>query len=302
MPRALPAVALAVLTAAAAVPMAAPLQDDANTGGDAPDDPSAALALGEPGSYLGNLTPPDDADWYRLGGTDASCLEAEVEGEAVADAVLADGAGLATNVNQSLPPHRDLDLGLASQNPDALFLGLTPRELPGRDGLGAGSYGFNVSRAPVSGASSDPGSGGDVPGDRNSTLPTVPDACFRGVLNGGSSSEPDADAYNFSGEAGDEVSLSLATVHDNGAVTYLNLTSPSGETVFTIRDSGFATTTLPEMGNWTVSLETPSSSAEVLYGVGFSVDFRDPDDDEEDDGDSSSCRPGCSSVKSTTLP
>lgn len=302
MPRALPVVALALLTAAATVPMAAPLQNDARSEGDAPDDPSAALDLEQPGTYPGNLTPPDDADWYRLGGTGASCLEAEVGGAAVSEAVLADGAGLARDVNQTLLPHDDLGLGLASQNPDALFLGLTPREAPSGDDLGTGAYEFDVERAPVSGTSSDPGSGSDVPGDRNGTLPRVPDACFRGVLNdaeNGSASEADADAYNFTGHPGDDLALSLASVHDNGATTYLNLTSPTGETVLTIRDSGLASTTLPMYGNWTVSLETPSTSVEVLYGVGFSHDFRDPrededdDDDDGDDGDDSSCRPGC---------
>lgn len=279
-----------VLTLVASVTVAQgaiPLQDDAGSGQDAPDDPTEAYELPGPGLYEANLSTPDDADWFTLPGSQGqtACLQAEVDGIVAADAVLSDGDALDRAVERTLLPPQSIDLGLASQDPTPLVLGLTPA-----DAASLGTYRFNVSAAPISEAdvTGDPGPTDDAPGSGD--LVRVPDACFRGVLG-----PTDVDAYNFTGEAGENVTLSLAvTTSENPetTLTYLNLTSPDGREVLNLTDGDLASTTLDRSGNWTLSVESPSQ-AELTYGIGT---VRDPDDSDDDDEESSSCRPGCATL------
>lgn len=294
------ALAAALVVAVSGAQGALPFSNDAGSGGDAPDDPEDAYPLPGLGRYHGNLTTPLDADWYRLDGAGgpATCLRAQVDGSVLADAVLADAPDLEVSVQRSLHPNQHVALGLAAPNPQALLLGLEPRQVDGEaSGAGLGSYALNVTHTPVHTADGDPvPDDGDAPAPGAADPPAVPSACFVGTLERGPDHPASGDAYAFQGRLQEEVTLSLVTATADAPLTYLNLTDPAGETVRSITSDDPQTVTLDKRGQWSVSVETTEEVTQLQYGVTLVQDPEDDDDEDDDDEDDDgpSCRPRCS--------
>lgn len=297
----------AVLVAAAlilATPLmgtqgAIPVEDDAGSGGDAGDSPSEAVELGGEGEYQGHLPIPTDADWFALevsSDGDPVCVEATIDGEALANVTLgATGQTLADGptvddlalAEATHDPTEPLDVGLASPGTKTTFLGLTPQyTLPDGSGphVGIGQYLFdiNVTDVDTDTIGSDNGPNvDDAPalGDvARADLPNATGACIAGQLGTDGSQ---ADAYAFEAEAGEYVTLSLATSEDSSTdTTTVSLVAPNGTEVLTLEDGDVSRTLIEESGTWAISL---TSDQDVAYGVGLT----------QDDDDPPPCRPTC---------
>lgn len=289
------ALVLALVVAMSGAQGALPIEDDAGSGGDAPDVPEKAVTLPGQGNYTGNLTTPTDADWYRLDEAQdgPSCIRARVSGLAVADVVLSDDPHLATSVERAVHPEDTVALGLATDQPESLVLGLEPRERDGQAvAAGLGTYDFNVTYERASNANGDPVNGGDAPAPGADQVPDAPSSCFTGTLTKDPGLAAAGDAYGFHGHLGEKVTLTLTTASDDDPTTYVNLTDPAGNVVASVTDDEPRTVTLDKSGRWSVGVETTEKVTELRYGVGL-VDDPGDDDDDDEDNDGPSCRPSC---------
>lgn len=294
------AAALVLATPLLGAQGAIPIEDDAGSGGDAGDSPSEAVELGAEGEYEGHLTIPTDADWFALevaGEGEPICAEATVDGEALANVTLgATGQTLAEGptvddlalAEATHDPTEPLAVGLASPGVNTTFLGFTPQyTLPDGSGphAGIGQYLFDLQVTDVdpetigsdNGPNVDDAPALDDVNDR-ANLPPVTGACVAGQLGTDGSQ---ADAYAFEAEAGEYVTLSLATSEDTSTdTTTVGLVAPNGTEVLTLEDGDVTRVLVEESGTWAISL---TSDHDVAYGVGLS----------QDDDDPPPCRPTC---------
>jgi hypothetical protein len=304
MSRAIHALVLAAALAASVTGVhgIAPLRDDAGSGGDAGDTPDEALPLPEAGTFQGNLSTPDDADWYSLPGDgSAVCVSATIDGRSVANATLAaerPGAELPPENTPSAEathnPTESLEVGLASPDVERVLLGLTPQYTltrPAAPDLALGGYTFDLELAAVAGTTADelaedPDAGqgpGDVP-DQGSSVepPAVESSCTAGNLEAADGGSGDADAYRFHADAGDRVVVSLAAQEETSGATTMDLVTPAGKEQATLTNGDVVETTVEETGNYTLSLANGQGN-QVEYGFGITTD---------DDGPPP-CRPSC---------
>lgn len=274
-------------------------QDDAGSGGDAPDRYVDAYDLGGPGTYEGVLSPNGDADWLALNAAhdqlqgDSGCLEASVSGhEALADL----DVSLQGNRNHStvaqLNPDHEPGIGLVAHDMDEAVMGLRPLE----ENQSTGNWNLSVDMRGLDERFGDGGTGGDAPALEDDADPVdVARPCVGGALEAGDT----ADAYAM--EANTDQEITITAFHTADEEVNVTLHDPEGLLETTISTSGgVATGTADVYANGTWELEiTGGSDLEASYFVGVTLAY-DEDDDEDDecedddeDCDDRKCRPYC---------
>ncbi len=271
--------------------------DDAGSGQDAGDTPEDALELPDIGVYQGNLTPPDDADWYTLKAGHIStfpnpspdrdipaCMELGVRSQAAANVTLLLRNGTDRSIEAPVFESQDLRLGIAAPHLRSTFIGLEPR-----DGLPSfGSYTLDLAAfGPPDKDDGDAGFGRDV-GGTPETAADLPGPCLPGVLQKG-----DADAYNFEANAGDGLVLSL--VHPIGPDFDTILIAPDGtQRNLTLQDGDLETVALDQDGTWTLQfVSTGGNTSLYLAGVSIIGDCSTGCLMEQVEEEPKPCRPGC---------
>lgn len=228
--------------------------NDAGSGTDAGDSPLAAFVI-EGGSkfYRGNLTPPtDDRDWYRLAGAPqgpAFCAEGRVTSSIPVQAALAFRSDRSSEVSQTITANTEAYLAVAHLDSEGIWLGVEPASLMLQTGTskpGPEHYRFELRMPNVP----------DVDPDASSTGATVLDGpCFRGNLPAGDAS----DTYLLQTTSATRATFSLA--RDGSVAPVLEIFSPSGLPVATIRSGDIATVTLDESGWWRLVVRPDAGSA-----------------------------------------
>lgn len=267
---------VAVLVLVSALPgapgSAGILDDDAGSGSDAGDTPGEAHHLDEPRTFSGDLTPPDDADWYTLDTPHAEsvCVAAVVEGTAHANVTISLTQGLVPAVTRPIEPMHRLEVGITSPSTTQAWFGLTPASLTDvGEPVSFGNYVVNLTLLDVSRVGpGDDGTGMDA-GDTGDTALPVGAPCFGGHLSGPLDI---LDVYTFEGKAGELLALSLA--QGANAPALLTLRAPSGAELLSVAAGEFDRTVLNETGVWQLRVgfaDTNTDSLSATYLVGFSL-------------------------------
>lgn len=286
------AVALLVLLSQAAVVLAShdDGQDDAGSGGDAPDTIGEAYGLPMPGTYGGNLTPSGDADWYRLAAVDTdvvdvpACLEATATGDkALADIDLTFDEAKTQLAIAELSPDQAPEIGLATPSFSEVYTGLHPVSA----NYSTGVYEFSLSVLDLDELTGDASTGDDAPSwGSTKDLPSIPSACFGGTL----AENDTADAYSFQGSADERVLLTFT--HTGDETVSVTLISPSGDIHGPYTPTAEDTVheiSLDEDGEWTMQASSSSTDTSTSYLTGFTL-ANDPEEEEEED---QGCHPYC---------
>lgn len=269
-------------------------EDDAGTGADASGNRDAPTDLPSFGRFAGNLTQPQDADWYAPPGgitwNGPFCVEAEASGAAFANVTLAVDAAFARHeVQRTLTPVAAVWEALPMESPATiarvqLGIALPPirgsllgLESDGAAGTAGGPYAFTIDG--VSGDDFGPGDGGlggDAPGT-TVAAPALPRACTAGELNGTGGDL--RDVFSFSGEIGERVTVTWLTV--GFPPPTLHILDPLGTTVAIVENSTSLTLVLDRPGPWYVAPTTTASAGGGWWAMGFT------------DDPGSTCRPMC---------
>lgn len=267
--------ALAVLLVATSVTAAglpAVLDNDAGSGRDAGGAPADALVLPGPGRYQGGLTPPSDADWYRLpiAGVTPACIDVSIQGAAIARTTLTSEGEPGYRTTHDLLSGTRLGLALALPTRMDVLLGIEPTTLSNGADISAGTYDFNLSVRGLDDIKLGDGGTAEDAGSTPATAAKIEDACVGGTLNASAGDE--FDLYQFEGAQGQHYELSLAD--DPLAPAALSLLSPSGDVVANVTSGHVQPVVLNETGQWVVKL-TPTTTGMTPYLFGMSG-FRGP--------------------------
>lgn len=289
MPRSVPRTVVLV-TLAVILPLAgAAVENDAGSGGDAPDTASAAhpVAFGAFTGYLGN-----DEDWYRAGGASAAPVCVTVTsgpGDADADVEMRLGPHVVTGDGNA-----GADAVLVAEAGSTLLLGVKPSPNPASNTPSRpGTYTMTAAvRTPGDLGAGDAGTGGDV-GNDAAGAHTLVAACTAGQVRSGLDAR---DVYGFAANAGDVVRLSYVQTTEDGT-TRLSLVDPDGILVTTLPDGGMSSVTLAKTGTYQAAVGIPDAGPtaagpatttmgpldEIGYVLGFDLD----------DPGGQPCRPNC---------
>lgn len=282
-------VVVVLLAAPAAGVVGDALDNDAGSGGDAPDSPDEALGIA-PGTYEGNLTAdedgPQDQDWYRVQASGASGSNGDAPGGAVCTSA---------NVTASDPTRLHL------RDPDDEEIRFDAQVGPAGKSLGLVR---SASTNPLVGLSEvDPFSltsydvevqvtrASEVPDQASETLldrpEQTPGSCFGDTLD----ADDSHDVWTFQVNETTQALVSLGS--ESAREEILEVRDPNGTVVETLNSTDGVDAVeldLDETGQWSLdvsvaeSVDMPSKSS---YLVGFSM--ADPEEEEEEQG----CRPNC---------
>lgn len=283
-----------IVTLIVVLPLAgAAAENDAGSGGDAPDTREGALAVpyGTWTGYLGK-----DADWYAPGGPSATpvCLTVRVGGDADSDATLEVVGGSGTTTLSGDGNGGDAAVVVASLT--STRLGISPTLNPATNTPARpGTYSASVTaRAPGDLGPGDAGTGADVGNDLGHAKP-ITDACATGAVQ--ATLDP-RDVYTFTAAAGNRARLSFLQLTQDG-VNRASLVAPDGTTLGVVSNGGMTAFTLPAAGTYQLVVSVPDTLAggttrtasttggaleEVRYLLAFDLDDPNP---------TQPCRPTC---------
>lgn len=254
--------------------------NDAGSGADA-GGPASPYQLPRWGGFMGTLAAPGDEDWYRApapSDTGPRCVLFDTGATVASQVTLQVGteAGEAT-VTSAIDASRQYRAygGLAVPSFTGALFGITATSAPGatggdgdddwEDDESAGAtyqapYGFYLNSTPLASPTAGDGDTGGDAGSTRATSAKAPGPCIAGTL--ALAIGDSGDIYNFTGRAGQAVTLSFAV--GMGADLDLGLYDRLGNRLADVPVGGIVDVTLPENGTYYLAVFGGSLAAPSL--------------------------------------